>query len=428
MKYWKDTCRQGVETDMKIVHINCVFGEGSTGKIVEAIYHFATTLGDESYVIYGMGDKHCDPHLIRTIPKLVRKIQSVRSRITGYPYGGCIWGTYVALKALKRIKPDIVHLHCANAYMVNIYRLLEYLKKESIPTVITNHAEFMYTGGCTHSVDCNKWLTGCYDCKKIGKEHPISYLFDRTKREWQLMRNAYNGFENLTICCVSDWVRERACQSPFYQGHPVITVLNGLDTGVFHYTNPIAIRKKLNLGANRVVIHVTPHFNSPIKGGKHVIEMAKRRPEVQFVIVGDYSDISTAPSNCHFAGRITDQEKLATYYSLADVCLLTSLRETFSMVCAESLCCGTPIVGFKSGAPELISLPEYSKFVDQDDDDALIDALNECLNNHVDKLCLSAYAVKRYGQERMCKEYYKVYQEAMKNNEDRHINTLLSES
>lgn len=403
---------------MKIVQINCVFGEGSTGKIVEAIHRFATKLGDESYVVYGMGDKHCDPHLIRTTPKLVRKMQSLRSRITGYPYGGCIWGTHVALKALKKIEPDIVHVHCANAYMVNIYRLLEYLKKDSIPTVITNHAEFMYTGGCTHSIDCDKWLTGCYDCEKIGKEHPISYLFDRTKREWQLMRNAYNGFENLTICCVSDWVRERACRSPFYQDHPVITVLNGIDTGVFHYADPDAIRNELNLGGSRVVIHVTPHFNSPIKGGKHVIEMAKRKPEVQFVIVGDYSDISMAPSNCHFVGRILDQKKLATYYSLADVCLLTSLRETFSMVCTESLCCGTPIVGFKSGAPELISLPEYSKFVDQDDDDALFDALNERLNNHVDKLNLSSYAFKRYGQERMCKEYYSVYHGILNGTDD----------
>ena len=50
-------------------------------------------------------------------------------RITGYPYGGCIWGTATALSALKRIKPDIVHLQCANGYMVNIYRILECLKR-----------------------------------------------------------------------------------------------------------------------------------------------------------------------------------------------------------------------------------------------------------------------------------------------------------
>lgn len=153
---------------MKVVQINCLFGTGSTGKIVEALYDYSKAQGDDSYVIYGIGEKQDDDHLIRTTPWVVRKAQSFRSRITGYPYGGCIWGTATALSALERIKPDIVHMQCANGYMVNIYRILEYLKEHRIPTVITNHAEFMYTGGCTHTVDCDKWLTGCHDCDKIS--------------------------------------------------------------------------------------------------------------------------------------------------------------------------------------------------------------------------------------------------------------------
>lgn len=399
---------------MKMVQINCVFGEGSTGKIIEAIHNYAVTHGDESYVIYGMGEKHEDAHLIRTTPKLVRKMQSLRSRITGYPYGGCLWGTHTAIKALRRIKPDIVHIHCANAYMVNIYRVLEYLKKEHIPTVLTNHAEFMYTGGCTHTVDCNKWLTGCHDCDKIGKEHPISYFFDRTGKEWKLLQKAYEGFEKLTICCVSDWVKERASQSPFYTGHPVITVLNGLNTEVFHYTDPSGLRKKLGLEGKKIVVHVTPDFYSIIKGGQHVIEMANRFPDIEFVIVGSDAKDENVPANCHFIGKITDQTLLAQYYSMGDVCLLTSVRETFSMVCAEALCCGTAVVGFRSGGPELISLPDYSAFVEQGQDDELENALREMLGRVYSKKALSEESVKVYSQETMCKKYYSVYGDLLK--------------
>ena len=32
------------------------------------------------------------------------------------------------------------------------------------------------------------------------------------------------------------------------------------------------------------------------------------------------------------------------------------------MIVAESLCCGTPVVGFKAGAPEQITIKEYSEF------------------------------------------------------------------
>ena len=398
---------------MRLLQINCVFAAGSTGKIVYAIHEYAKKLDDESFVIFGRGPKSTDPHVFRNTPWIVRKAQSFRSRITGFPYGGCIWGTARALQIIRKVNPDIVHIHCMNAYMVNIYRILEYLKKNHIPTVLTNHAEFMYTGGCTHTVDCDKWLTGCHTCDKISKEHPISYFFDRTEKEWILLKHAYEGFEKLTVCCVSDWVRERACQSPFYAAHPVITVLNGLNTDVFHYTDPSRLRKELGLEGKKIVVHVTPDFYSVIKGGQHVIEMANRFPDVEFVIVGSDAKDESIPANCHFIGKITDQALLAQYYSMGDVCLLTSVRETFSMVCAESLCCGTAVVGFKSGGPELISLPGYSAFVEQGKDEQLENALREMLNTAYSKEATSEEAIKAYGQDTMCKNYYKVYKDML---------------
>ena len=397
---------------MKVVQINCLFGTGSTGKIVAALYDYSKAQGDDAYVIYGIGEKQDDDHLIRTTPWAVRKAQSFRSRITGYPYGGCIWGTATALSSLERIKPDIVHVQCANGYMVNIYHILEYLKEHHISTVITNHAEFMYTGGCTYAVDCDKWLTGCHDCDKISKEHPISYFFDRTEKEWQLFQKAYDGFEKLTVCCVSDWVRDRAVQSPFYKGHQVITVLNGLDIDIFHYADASDLRKSMGFEGKKVVVHVTPNFYSVIKGGQHVLEMAQRFPDVEFVILGSEAK-DAVPQNCHFMGKISDQRMLARYYSMADVCLLTSVRETFSMVCAESLCCGTPVVGFKAGGPETIAMAEYSSFVEQGNDAELENALAKMLDRICEKKPLSGKAKAVYGQETMCKNYYEVYKSLM---------------
>jgi glycosyltransferase involved in cell wall biosynthesis len=33
------------------------------------------------------------------------------------------------------------------------------------------------------------------------------------------------------------------------------------------------------------------------------------------------------------------------------------------MIVAESLCCGTPVVGFKAGGPESIAIDDYCVFV-----------------------------------------------------------------
>jgi len=50
------------------------------------------------------------------------------------------------------------------------------------------------------------------------------------------------------------------------------------------------------------------------------------------------------------------------------------------MVCAESLSCGTPVVGFQAGAPEIISIKRFSEFVPQGDIDALKDVVRNWLS------------------------------------------------
>ena len=395
---------------MKILQMNCWLESGSTGKIVHAMQKYIQSQNDDSYVIYGLGEVSSNPNEFRTTPKFVRKVQSFRSRITGYPYGGCIWGTVEAICFLKKIKPDLVHIHCINGYMVNIYRVLTYLKEHHIPTVITNHAEFMYTGGCIHAVECEKWKTGCYSCNKLSAEHPISYFFDRTTDEWKRMKAAYSGFEKLYICNVSDWITERARQSPFFRGYPVVTVFNGLNTDDFCYRGLDIVEEN----KRPLIVHVTPNFYDKIKGGAHVLKMCKRLPNVDFLVVGSKAnDAMDVPSNLWFMGRVENKKTLAKLYSNANICLLTSLRETFSMVTAESLCCGTPVVGFKAGGPESIALKNYSIFVEQGDDDALEKALKEMLSRKMYKSVISNEACQRYSEKIMCERYYRIYRELL---------------
>ena len=193
----------------------------------------------------------------------------------------------------------------------------------------------------------------------------------------------------------------------------MITVFNGLDDQVFQYSDQNC-RSAWGLDhKKKIVIHVTPDFGSSIKGGHHVIEMAKRFQDVQFLVVGGASQQGSYPSNCVFVGQIKQQTELAKLYSLADVCLITSVRETFSMVCAESLCCGTPVVGYKAGGPETIALADYSEFVEQGDQDNLEIALKKWIDNSVDKQQLSDIARKVYSQETMCESYYSIYSRAM---------------
>jgi putative colanic acid biosynthesis glycosyltransferase len=58
---------------------------------------------------------------------------------------------------------------------------------------------------------------------------------------------------------------------------------------------------------------------------------------------------------------------MASLYRNAQCTLILSKVESFSMPTAESLCCGTPVVGFKAGGPESFANFALSSFVDQND-------------------------------------------------------------
>jgi glycosyltransferase involved in cell wall biosynthesis len=113
-------------------------------------------------------------------------------------------------------------------------------------------------------------------------------------------------------------------------------------------------------------------------------------------------------------GSVEDSTYLSQLYSAADMTILTSKKETFSMVCAESLSCGTPVVGFKAGAPEQISLSEYSEFVEHGDMEALQSSVEKLLNTKFNHQDISQAASATYAKEVMAENYIRTYQQLLK--------------
>ena len=81
------------------------------------------------------------------------------------------------------------------------------------------------------------------------------------------------------------------------------------------------------------------------------------------------------------------------------------------MVTAESLCCGTPVVGFRAGGPETIAIPKYSAFVPQHNDDALEYQLRQFATASYYKEDISTAARIKYSDTRMCSSYRQIYLE-----------------
>ena len=400
---------------MKVLQVNCVYKTGSTGKITADLHNAFKKNDIESVVCYGRGKRVNEPNVYKTCGELYSKLNNLLSRFTGIMYGGCFFSTNRLISIIKKEKPDIVHLQCINGYFVNIYRLVNWLKKNNIKTVLTLHAEFMFTANCGHSFDCEGWKTGCGKCPKF-KAETKSLFFDGTARSFKKMQKAFEGFknENLIVASVSPWLMERAKQSPILAGKQHTVVMNGLDTGVFYPREVGAVKSELGIADEKIIFHVTPNFNNDpdyIKGGYYIIKLAEmlKGENVKIIAAGSYPENLKVPDNILLLGKVSDQNRLAELYSMADITVIASKRETFSMVCAESLCCGTPVAGFKSCGPESISIDKYSRFVDYGDLKSLYTAVNDLLREARNGEKISKDASAAYGSRVMSENYINIY-------------------
>ena len=221
---------------MKIIHVNCS-ETGSTGKIIEEISKESFERGYQSIL--------CAPKITGADTKWLKKYQTSKrfeqglyrriGRLFGAQYGFAPLSTAKIINIIKKENPDVVHIHCINGYMVNVFRLLSFLKRKGIKTVVTNHAEFFYTGNCSHAFDCEKWKTGCGKCPSL-KVATGSRFFDRTAKSWKKMKSCFEDFSDLYVVSVSPWVMDRAIQSPIMQNNKHFLVENGINTAVFNKT------------------------------------------------------------------------------------------------------------------------------------------------------------------------------------------------
>jgi len=396
---------------MKIALVDVNYQSSSTGKIVDDLVTGLEGGGHSTLAFFGRGE---DPLLARVhkiSPGVEVALHALGTRLTGLT--GCYSpiATRRLIRLLSDYQPDIVHLHDLHGYFLNIRELVAYLKSNSIPTIWTFHCEFMYTGKCGYAFDCNKWKSQCGNCPSLH-DYPKSWFFDFTAKMFEQKRHMFVGFDNLHLTAPSLWLANRMRESAIVGDKHISVVPNGLDIDVFRPRESDALRAQLGLTDKFIALSVGSNLFSEIKGGRWVLELAKRNPEMAFVMVGVEASPATVPENIKLIPHLYNQYLLAEYYSMADVLLLTSAKETFSMVSAESLACGTPVIGFDSGAPKEVAPPGYGEFVPYADLNGLESLLRRAKNGMLfmksAKEC-EKFAVCCYAKDIMVKAYEGIY-------------------
>lgn len=384
---------------MKILYIDVNYKNSSTGKIVYDLYNGMRSFGNATYVAYGRGPKTNDENVFKFGLNIETILHAFLTRITGFTGCFSFFSTIRLIKFIKKTKPDIIHIHELHSYFVNFKQLLVYLQKTKIPVIWTFHCEFAYTGKCGYALECNQWKTHCMKCPQV-KKYPKSYFFDFTKVMFESKKKLLSDY-NFIIVTPSKWLLERTNDS-FLKKQDKFVINNGIDSNIFKPYPNTNKNKKL-------VITVGQQIFSPIKGGKRVVELAKKMPEVEFVIIGGEKNEHPL-NNLTIIQNTRDQSELAHWYSRSDLFLILSVKENFPTTCLEAQMCGTPIMGFDTGGTQETSVCSNNLFFPINaTDDELIKGIKSMLDKKIDRESLSMEASRRFSNKTMVLKYLEIY-------------------
>lgn len=396
---------------MKVLQINVTYKYGSTGRIVADIDTILKMNGHSSYVAYGRHYSEIDEHLIKIGSNQSQFLHGLKTRLLDRHGFGSYFETKKLVKKMKSINPDIIHLHNVHGYYLHIDVLFQFLKECKKPVVWTLHDTWAITGHCAYFeyVNCQKWITGCYQCPQT-KEYPKSVLLDASKKNYNDKRQLFASLPNLTIVTPSTQLAKLVEQS-FLGKYAIKTIHNGIDLNVF---KPLSndYFKEIHALGNKVILGVASKWEKR-KGLDSFVQLSSMLDETyQIVLVGVSDDQKKSlPSSIKSIRRTSNIEELASIYASADVFVNPTLEDTFPTTNLESLACGTPVITYKTGgSPESIT-KETGLVVEKNNIKELHQAIETMLSQEKSAFTTSCvkHATMMYNKDDRYRDYIHLY-------------------
>ena len=365
---------------MRVIRINAVYGLSSTGRTVRQLDEGLKAYGVDSTTVYfgGVGTERD----YKMSSSLGVKLHGLAARLTGRAGYYSRRATKKLLRYLESEKPDIVHLHNLHSNFICLPMLFGYLKEKGIPTAVTLHDCWWYTGKCTHYTTdgCYRWQEACGDCPRLKKDIP-SLCFDRTKEMLADKKKWFGSLKKLAVIGVSDWITNEAGKTFLAKADVIERVYNWIDTDTFRPTES-DIRERYGLEGKKLLLAAASRW-SEAKGLSELAALARILPEdTRLVLIGSMPENAADYAIPPFVTLIpatNSQRELALWYSAADVFISLSREESFGKVTAEALSCGTPVVAVNSTAtPELVG-EGCGEVVDSTDPDTVLAAVKRVL-------------------------------------------------
>ena len=403
----------------KLLQINPVIRiNTSTGRIMQEIGELARTQGWETYIAYSKGRDGVKPNDAKLIPvgtKWDVAWHGVMTRLFDRHGLASDKATRAFIEDIKRIQPDIIHIHNIHGYFLNYRILFDYLAKANIPVIWTVHDCWLYTGHCYYYsyAGCEKWKSQCEHCPQ-RKDFPASWWIDRSKQNFLDKKKTFTSIpkELLTIVPVSEWIHGEMKQS-FLKDYSFQVIHNGINLDNFRIYPTEEVKKKYGLEGKHIILGVASIWMEE-KGWNDFIQLAELlNPEEVIVLVGVKEEQKKGlPSNILPISRTENLKQLAELYAAAEAFVNPTWQDNYPTVNLEAIACGTPVVTYRTGGSIEVITPDTGFIVEQGDKYGLMEAVRkiEKLGKDYYQPRCRSYAEAHFRKEDRYADYLRLYE------------------
>ena len=342
---------------MKILLINSICGQGSTGRICTGIADLLKANGHEAYIAYAHGHSSYADSINISMGKYDYLSHNILSRLTDSEGLHSSKATQKLINHIENIRPDVVHIHTLHGHYINYKKLFEFLRNIRVPIVITLHDCWLFTGHCAHfdQFGCDKWKIECTNCRFLNT-YPQSWFADRSQRNYNLKKELLTSIgEHLTLVPVSYWLEGLLKQS-FLKRMNIQTIHNGIDLDVFKPTYSSELLKKYKLKDKKIILGVALPWSN-YKGFPDFLKLRTLLNDDYVIVMVGLSEkqMKDIPQGIIGITRTDNLEELAALYTIADVFVNTTYCDNYPTVNLESMACGTPVITYNTGgSPEAV--------------------------------------------------------------------------
>ncbi|HEX7008040.1 MAG TPA: glycosyltransferase family 4 protein [Alphaproteobacteria bacterium] len=346
---------------MKILHLSTTDIQGGAARGAFWLHKALQQQGVESIMF--VDRKYSDDDTVLTESGAIARTGSrIRSRLDRMPlarydvtqdsFWSIGWVPHPIEHVVRRINPDIVHLH----WVGDGFMPISTLSRLDYPIVWTLRDMWSFTGGCHYTAGCDRYRLGCGACPQLRSDDPM----DLSARVWQRKRRAWRDAD-LWLVPISDWLAQCARESTLFDSHPIEVIPNGVDTNRFRAHDAAVGRAHWDLPQDKRLIlfgGIDP-LRDPRKGFAELVAALKLlaadgwADRAMLVVFGATAE--GAPPDCgipaRFVGHVSDDDDLARLCAAADVMATPSIQEAFGKTLIEAMACATPVVAFNTGGP-----------------------------------------------------------------------------